>query len=240
MSATSSATSRPLRLDQLLSRFGYCSRSEARIWLRQGRVRVRGVPATDPAQRVHTADVQIDGEPVDHPAGLLVLFHKPAGRVCSHETDEGPSIYDGLPPRWLQRNPPVTSIGRLDKDATGLLLLTDDGALVHRWTSPRHDVPKVYEATLDRDLDPAWIAVFASGTLQLDGESSPCLPARLEIRSPREALLELTEGRYHQVKRMFASQGARVIRLHRTRFGPFELGDLPVGQWRVLPMPTLP
>lgn len=231
-------TSRPLRLDQLLSRFGYCSRSEARVWLRQGRVRVCGVPALDPSQRVRTDDVLIDLEPVENSGGLLALYHKPVGLVCSHEAEEGPSIYDALPSRWRQRNPPVTSVGRLDKDTTGLLLLTDDGNLVHRWTSPRHEIPKVYEATVDRDLDPHCVGVFASGTLRLDGETSPCLPARLEIRSPREARVELTEGRYHQVKRMFASQGTRVIRLHRTRFGPFELGDLPEGKWRLVPLPV--
>lgn len=233
-----SATSRPLRLDQLLSRFGYCSRSEARVWLRQGRVRVGGVPALDPGQRVRTEEVLIDLEPVENPGGLLALYHKPAGLVCSHEADEGPSIYDALPSRWLRRNPPVTSVGRLDKDTTGLLLLTDDGDWVHRWTSPRHETPKVYEVTVDRDLDPSSVGVFASGTLRLDGESSPCHPARLEILSPREARVELTEGRYHQVKRMFASQGSRVIHLHRTRFGPFELGGLPEGGWRLVPPPA--
>lgn len=232
--------SRPLRLDQLLSRFGYCSRSEARIWLRQGRVRVKGVPASDPAQRAHPHEVLIDQSPVDHPGPLLALFHKPSGCVCTHETREGPVIYDHLPARWLRRNPPVTSVGRLDKDTTGLLLLTDDGGLVHRWTSPRHEVAKVYEVTVDADLDPAWVATFASGTLQLESETSPCLPARLEIVSPREARLELTEGRYHQVKRMFASVGAHVVRLHRTRFGPFTLDNLPLGQWRLVEPPQNP
>lgn len=118
-----------------------------------------------------------------------------------------------------------------------MLVLTDDGNLVHRWTSPRHEVPKIYEVTLDMDVEPEWVAVFASGTLQLESETTACLPARLEMVSAREARLEITEGRYHQVKRMFASQGARVIRLHRTRFGPFELGTLAPGEWRILPAP---
>ena len=231
------APSRPLRIDQLLSRFGYCSRSEARIWLRQGRVMVAGIPATDPSVRVHCEDVLIDRQAVESPEPLLALYHKPAGLVCSHDDQEGPSIYDQLPPRWLRRNPAVTSIGRLDKDTTGLLLLTDDGSLVHRWTSPRHEVPKQYEVTVDADLDPAWIDVFASGTLRLESETTPCLPARLELISSREARVELREGRYHQVKRMFASQGARVVRLHRRRFGPFELDDLASGEWRMVPIP---
>lgn len=232
-----SASPRPLRLDQLLSRFGYCSRSEARAWLRRGRVTVGGIAASDPAARAHASEVLIDQQPVENPESLLALFHKPAGLVCSHDADEGPSVYDGLPSRWLRRNPRVTSVGRLDKDATGLLVLTDDGNLVHRWTSPRHEVPKIYEVTLDMDVEPEWVAVFASGTLQLESETTACLPARLEMVSAREARLEITEGRYHQVKRMFASQGARVIRLHRTRFGPFELGTLAPGEWRILPAP---
>jgi 16S rRNA pseudouridine516 synthase len=231
--------SRPLRLDQILSRYGYCSRSEARPWLRAGRVTVDGASVRDPSHRTLPSRVRINGEAVEHPGGILALYHKPAGLVCSHDPREGPSVYDRLPARWLQRNPPVHSVGRLDKDATGLLLLTDSGELIHRWTSPRHHVAKIYEVTVDRDLDPDWIPRFAAGTLMLDGEDAPCLPARLEILGPREARLELTEGRYHQVKRMFASQGAYVIRLHRTRFGAYELGDLPPDEWRVLPPPSI-
>jgi 16S rRNA pseudouridine516 synthase len=105
---------------------------------------------------------------------------------------------------------------------------------VHRWTSPKRHVTKLYEVTVDRDLDARLIALFASGELHLEGEAKPCLPAKLEILTPRTARLELTEGKYHQVKRMFASQGSTVTRLHRRRFGDFELGDLPVGEWRAL------
>ncbi|MBN8248255.1 MAG: rRNA pseudouridine synthase [Verrucomicrobia bacterium] len=220
-----------LRLDQLLSRFGFCSRSEARHWLRAGRVTVDGQSVADPSRRVAVATVRVDGAPVEFPGGILALFHKPAAVVCSHDEGEGRRVYDLLPERWSRRNPPVQSVGRLDKDATGLLVLTDIGDWIHRWTSPRHHVPKLYEVTVDADLDPACVERFASGTLRLDGESAPCLPARLEILSAREARIEITEGRYHQVKRMFASQGAHVVRLHRTRFGPFELGALAEGEW---------
>jgi 16S rRNA pseudouridine516 synthase len=166
---------------------------------------------------------------------LLLLLHKPVGLVCSHEAREGPNVYSLLPPRWRERNPPVTSIGRLDKDTSGLLLLTDQSELVHRLTSPKHKVPKVYRATVGADLSPALIPLFASGTLVLKDEQTPCAPAELKILSPREAELTLTEGRYHQVRRMFASQGLEVLTLHRARFGRLELGDLPAGQWRKLP-----
>jgi len=231
---------KPRRLDQILSRYGYCSRSEGAGWLRAGRVIVRGAPAVAPDARALPVEVLIDGQPIECPGGLLALFHKPAGSVCSHAGRDGPTIYDLLPARWPLRHPPVTSVGRLDRDTTGLLLLTDDGALVQRWTSPRHKVPKVYEVSVDADLPPELIALFASGTLALEGEAKPCLPAMLEIVSARVARLEIIEGRFHQVKRMFASQGVNVTRLHRSRFGQFELGDLQPGQWRLLPLPVPP
>ena len=165
--------------------------------------------------------------------------HKPLGLVCSHDGSEGPSIYTQLPERWRRRNPTVTSIGRLDKETSGLLLVTDQSALVHRLTSPKHKVPKVYRATLDREIPPNLAGRFASGTLQLEGEEKPCAPAELTILSPREADLTLIEGRYHQVRRMFAAAGLTVLTLHRTRFGSLELGDLPPGQWRELPLNAL-
>jgi len=224
------------RLDQLLSNLGYCSRREARLWLAAGRVTVRGAVAKDPSAKATPADVRIAGEPPDHPDGLLILLHKPTGLVCSHDAGEGPRVYDLLPPRWLDRSPPITSIGRLDKETSGLLLLTDQSALVHRLTSPKHKVPKVYRATLDRDLAPELIAQFAAGTLVLHGETAPCAPATLKILSAREAELTLTEGKYHQARRMFAAAGATVLTLHRTQFGPLDLGDLASGQWRELPL----
>ncbi len=115
---------------------------------------------------------------------------------------------------------------------------TDQSELVHRLTSPKHKVPKVYRATVNRDLAAELVPLFAAGTLQLKDEKEPCAPAELKIISPREAELTLTEGRYHQVRRMFASQGSEVLALHRARFGHLALGDLAAGQWRELPLDT--
>ncbi|MFN3410007.1 MAG: pseudouridine synthase [Limisphaerales bacterium] len=227
----------PRRLDQILANCGYCSRSEAKHWLRAGRVTVNGEVVKCPEHKAAPDAVRVDGEPVECPDGLLALLHKPAGYVCSRDEREGPSVYDLLPPRWSRRNPPITTVGRLDKDTTGVLLLTDQGELVQRWTSPRHKVPKIYEVTVDRPLTMDLIGLFASGTLLLAGESDPCLPARLEIVSPATARLELTEGRYHQVKRMFAAVGWQVLGLHRSRFGGYELEGLMPGQWKLLPLP---
>ena len=228
----------PRRLDQILSNLGYCSRRAARDWIDAERVTVRDKIASDSGAKVNESDVRIDGAPLDHPDGLLLLLHKPVGLVCSHDEREGPNIYRLLPERWRRRNPQITSIGRLDKDTSGLILLTDQSELVHRLTSPKHKVPKVYRATLSGDLSPGLIPLFSSGTLLLADEKTPCAPAELKIISAREAELTLTEGRYHQVRRMFASQGNEVLTLHRIRFGPLDLADIAAGQWRELPLDT--
>ena len=222
------------RLDQLLANLGYCSRREAREWIRSGRVTVNGKVEKDFGAKTDPATVRLDGEPLDHPAGLLLLVHKPLGLVCSHDEREGPNVYSLLPERWRQRNPVVTSVGRLDKDTSGLLLLTDQSELVHRLTSPKHKVPKVYHATLNADLPAGLAEIFAAGTLVLKDEEAPCAPAELKVIGPREAELTLTEGKYHQVRRMFAGQGCEVLTLQRRRFGHLGLEDLGAGQWREL------
>ena len=141
-------------------------------------------------------------------------------------------MYEFLPPQWLDRNPPVTTVGRLDKDTSGLLLITDIGPLVHRYTSPKSKVDKVYEVPVDHKLDPALVDVFASGTVMLRGESKPCLPAELTLTGALTCTLRISEGRYHQVRRMFASQGWRVEALHRSLFADYTLEGLEPGEWR--------
>ncbi len=219
------------RLDQWLANLGYCSRSEAKRFVKTGSVTHNGVPITDPATKLEAAGLQIDGEPLDHPEGIFIMLHKPLGYVCSHSADEGPTIYELLPERWRHRNPVITSIGRLDKDTTGLLLITDLSDRVHELTSPKKKVEKLYEVTVEQPLDPALIETFASGTLQLEDEPQPCLPATLKILNDHQAELTLTEGRYHQVRRMFAACHNTVLNLHRPQFGPWTLKDLPEAQW---------
>jgi 16S rRNA pseudouridine516 synthase len=224
----------PIRIDQLLSRYGYCSRREAADWVRQGRVTssADGKPLTKSDQRVDPESVLVDGGPVEFPDRLLVVLHKPAGYACSHDPAESPLIYDLLPPQWLRRNPGPVSIGRLDRETTGLILITDDGALAHRLTSPKHEVEKTYEVTVSQPLPEHLAELFAAGTLVLRGESKPCLPARLEVTGTHTARVFLKEGKYHQVRRMFASQGCPVTDLHRSALGSLTLTDLPEGQWR--------
>jgi len=222
------------RLDQFLANLGYCSRRESRDWLDAGRIHVRGQAVRDPSTKVLASEVLVDGEPLDHPGEFLLLLHKPVGLVCSHDEHEGTNIYSLLPPRWRRRNPQITSIGRLDKDTSGVLLLTDISALIHRLTAPKHKVPKVYRATVNRALSADLVPLFASGTLLLTDEKDPCLPAELRILDSTTAEIVLTEGRYHQVRRMFANQGYEVLTLHRSHFGNLDLGGLPAGQWREL------
>jgi 16S rRNA pseudouridine516 synthase len=145
-------------------------------------------------------------------------------------------VYDLLPPRWKARDPIVSPVGRLDKETSGLLLFSDDGQLLHRLTSPRHHQPKVYHATLAEALRGHEGELFAAGTLLLEGESKPLLPAELEVLGPREVRLTLHEGRYHQVRRMFAATGNAVTTLHRMAIGGLALDALALapGEWRLL------
>jgi 16S rRNA pseudouridine516 synthase len=221
-----------IRLDRLLANLGYASRTEATHLIRNGRVSVDGNVTRDPSSRVDPVTVMLDDEPLDHACGIFVAVHKPADYVCSHDDRDGATVFTLLPHQWLDRAPRPEAVGRLDKDTTGLLLVTDDHALLHRLTSPKHHVEKVYEVTLDRPADASLLDAFAAGTLMLRSETEPCLPATLRILEDRRAELTITEGRYHQVKRMFAACDYRVETLHRTRVGEWSLDGLYPGAWR--------
>jgi len=227
------------RLDQILSSLGYCSRREAKDWIKKGRVRHLDNCALKTSLKVDPHQILIDDEPLDHPQGLLVLLNKPAGFVCSHESREGSTVYELLPPRWLNRNPRIETIGRLDKDTTGVLLFTDQGPINHRWTSPKHHVDKRYHVTTDLPISKELIPEFASGNLLLDGESKTCRPAALSLISENTAHLSLVEGKFHQVKRMFEHFGLTVTRLHRESFGQYVLHDLDEGKFQIVPIPEL-
>ena len=225
--------SKSMKLVKHLANLGYGSRKEVAWMFREGRV-------TDAAGEVLYADdpldhgnVRVDGEPLDPPQGLVLMLHKPAGYTCSTK-DKGRIVYDLLPERFRLRDPVLSTVGRLDRETTGLLLMTDDGGLLHRIVSPKSKLPKVYEATLGEDLRGDEAALFASGTLLLESETTALLPAELHVLGPRQARLTLHEGRYHQVRRMFAAVGNHVEALHRERIGGLGLDDLPEGQWRAL------
>ncbi|WP_408951039.1 pseudouridine synthase [Lysobacter sp. Hz 25] len=222
-----------MKLVKLIANLGYGSRKDVTAMFRSGRI-------TDAQGEVLYADdkvaheaIRLDGEPLDPPAGLTLLLHKPVGYTCSTK-DPGRIVYDLLPPRFRARSPLLSSVGRLDRETSGLLLFTDDGGLLHRIVSPKAQLAKVYEATLAADLRGDEAAIFASGELMLESEQTPLAPAVLDVVAPRQARLTLTEGRYHQVRRMFAAVGNHVEALHRSRIGGLSLGDLPSGQWRRL------
>jgi len=210
------------RLDRLLSRLGYGSRSDVKLWIRQGLISVDGKTPSSASQKVDANQVLIEGKPMDHPAGLTVIYHKPLGAVCSHR-ESGRLIYDDFPARWADRKPALSSVGRLDKETSGLLILTDDGQLNHHITSPKNHISRTYAVTLDSPLKGNEADIFTSGTLMLKEDDKPCLPAELSIIDEHHVSLVLHEGRYHQVRRMFAAVGNHVTELCRSHIGALSL-----------------
>jgi len=228
-----------MRLDRLLANLGYGSRREVQGLVDAGEVVLDGAELTDASARLAvTPDLAtrmtVEGRPLDPPPPLVLLMHKPLGVVCSHK-EPGRSVYELLPSRWRGRNPALSSVGRLDVDTSGLLLLTDDGGFLHRVISPKAHIAKRYAVTLDRPLKGDEAELFASGALVLESDTTPLAPAVLEPLSPTTAWLTITEGRYHQVRRMFAAAGNHVVALHRDRVGTLDLpADLAPGGYRLL------
>lgn len=222
-----------MKLLKLIANLGYGSRRQVTAMFRDGLIADVDGRILSIDDSVEPARVRIDGAPLDPPTGFTLMLHKPTGYTCSTQ-DTGTLVYELLPPRFRQRAPTLATVGRLDRDTTGLLLMTDDGKLLHRVASPRRHLPKVYEVTLARDLRGNEAAIFASGTLLLESERAPLAPATLEVLGPRLARVTVTEGRYHQVRRMFAAVGNHVEQLHRSRVGGLMLDELESGKWRAL------
>jgi 16S rRNA pseudouridine516 synthase len=231
--------SKTARIDQLLAGMGYGSRREVERLADADRILLDGAPILDCGARVPLDEtlrsrITVEGEILDPLPGMVVMLHKPLGTTCSHK-EFGALIYDLFPGRWKRRDPVLSSIGRLDKDTSGLLLLTDDGLLLHKVISPKHHVAKIYYVTTSRPLNGDEVEKFASGNLVLEGDDKPLLPAELVIESPNTARVTLHEGRYHQVRRMFAAVGNHVHALHRESVGGLSLpDDLKAGKYRLL------
>lgn len=222
-----------MKLLKHIANLGYGSRRDVTALFREGRITDAAGEVLYADDRIDPAQVRIDGEPLDPPPGLILVLHKPVGVTCSTK-DHGRLVHSLLPSRFSRRSPQLSTVGRLDRDTSGLLLLTDDGTLLHRIIAPKSKLPKVYDATLAQPLRGDEAALFASGTLMLESETTPLLPAELEPLDATHARLTLHEGRYHQVRRMFAAAGNHVAALHRSRIGGLDLGDLPEGEWRAL------
>ena len=224
-----------MQLERILHQHGFGTRKGCRALIRHGRVAVAGEICDDPFAEFATEGLvfTVDGVAWPYREFASVLLNKPAGYECSRKPQHHPSVLELLPLPLRERG--VQPIGRLDEDTTGLLLITDDGPFLHRVISPKSHVAKRYVATLDRPMSGEEAAIFAAGTLMLDGEKDPLAPAVLETLSPTQARLTITEGRYHQVRRMFAAVGNHVTALHRDRIGGLELpSGMAPGDWRPL------
>ncbi len=220
-----------VRLDKLLSRLGLASRSGVKDMLKAGRVRVNGEIIRDPSfQTPLEAEVALDGKLLDTRLDRHLMLYKPAGVLTAREDPRQKTVMELLPPLYTALG--CMPVGRLDKDTTGILLLTTDGELAHRLISPDRHVDKVYEARVEGCLNDSDIQLFARGIPLKDFTA---LPAKLEILSPDTGRVTVQEGKYHQVKRMFGAVGKPVIALHRLSFGPLPLDDgLAPGQFREL------
>jgi len=221
-----------MRLDDLLFSQGFGTRRECAGLVAQGFVRVAGQPVSDPAAEVDAPGLafEVSGQPWIYQATALVLLHKPVGYECSQKPKHWPSVMLLLPAPLRQRG--VQPVGRLDQDTTGALLLTDDGGLIHRLTSPKHHVPKVYEVGCDRPVDDGQVQRLLGGVV-LDDDPKPVRAEGCERTGDHTLRLTLVQGKYHQVKRMVAAVGNHCTSLHRSAFGDLTLADGPApGQWR--------
>jgi 16S rRNA pseudouridine516 synthase len=223
-----------MKLVKLLANLGYGSRKEAEKLIKGGVVTDADGKVLGTKDFPGVENVRVLGEVLDPFAPLVIVMNKPDGYTCSTD-DPGETVYDLLPPRFSKRNPGLNTVGRLDKDTTGMLLMTDDGKFLHQVIHPKSGCLKVYHALLDRPLTGGEGETFGSGELLLESDAKPLLPAGFEALGEKEALVTLHEGRYHQVRRMFAAVGNHVVSLKRISIGGFKLPEeLEEGEWRVV------
>ncbi len=223
-----------MQLERILQSQGFGTRKDCRALIRHGRVAVAGTPCADPFAEFDTDGLafQVDGASWHYRQHVYLMLNKPAGHECSRSPRHHPSVLSLLPAP-LQRRA-VQTVGRLDADTTGLLLLSDDGRFIHRLTAPKHRVPKVYQVTARHALTDAQIAALLAG-VSLRDEPAPVAAAACQRVSANVIRLTLTSGKYHQVKRMLAAVGNRVEGLHRLAIGGLSLPDaVPAGGWHWL------
>ncbi len=219
-----------MRLDKFVCKSTEYTKSEAIQCIHDGHLRVNGEEIINEAAQVHENNaITLNGELLKARRFRYLLTHKPSGTICSNVDEGYPSLFNSL---GIEKVSELHVAGRLDADTTGLVLITDDGRWTFNIITPANNCQKVYRVGLSRDLPEGLIERFKIG-LQLQGESKLTLPADLQILGPKEARLTITEGKYHQVKRMFAAIGNRVISLHREKIGGISL-DVPLGEWRYL------
>ncbi|MES2603494.1 MAG: pseudouridine synthase [Pseudomonadota bacterium] len=221
-----------MRLDRFLSHSSGLSRNQVKVFLHRGDVHVDGEPARNSGLQVSAQNrITLEGEELQWPRHYYVMLHKPLGYICSTEEGEHPVVASLIDQPWAAN---LHSAGRLDADTTGLVLLTSDGSWSHALTSPRRHCDKTYLVGAKHPLQPDLVERFAAGVV-LNDDPKPTLPARLEIIDELTARVTLHEGRYHQVRRMFAACSNRVESLHRESIGTVALdATLQPGEWREL------
>ncbi|MDN2665482.1 pseudouridine synthase [Vibrio sp. 14N.309.X.WAT.E.F5] len=221
---------RLMRLDKYLCKSTELTKLEAVQRIQNGEVSVNSVVVLDESTQVHESNaILLNGDALTLREFRYILMHKPAGTICSNIDEVYPSLFNYLE---LEKASELHIAGRLDADTTGLVLITDDGRWSFNITLPTKSCKKVYRVTLSRDIKDEVADKFKAG-VQLQGEKAPTRPAELEVVSPKEVLLTITEGKFHQVKRMFAAVGNRVVGLHREQIGEVRL-DVEEGHWRYL------
>lgn len=223
-----------MQLERILQAQGFGTRKLCRIMIWNGEITVNGEVCEDPNADFDTNNLRytVKGEAWDYREKSYLMVHKPSNYECSHKTQHHPTIYSLLPHPLVARD--VQCIGRLDEDTTGLILISDDGQFIHRMSSPKHKVPKVYEVNCKHPVDDQQIAHILKG-VQLVDEDAPIAALACEKISEHVIHMTLAEGKYHQVKRMVAAISNRVEGLKRIQIGELKLPeDLEVGQWRWL------
>ncbi len=225
-----------IRLDRLLSNLGYGSRRDVSTLIKRGLFVLDGRPVTDPSKNIPhdkalLSTAYFDGELLDPVSPLHLILHKPVGYTCSHD-EQGLIVYDLLLERFHRRKPSLSVAGRLDKDSTGLVFLTDDGDLLHKIISPKHHITKKYRVTLRDPLKGNEAQIFADN-LCLKNDPSPLKPAHWQALGEQEGIMELSEGRFRQIRRMFSTLGNEVVTLYRFQIGGLELHDLNPGAYRL-------
>ena len=220
------------RLDKFLCDSGLGTRSQVKLLLKNGRVTVDGRAEKDGSRKIdpQCQEITLDGEVLGGKRRLVVMLNKPAGYVTATEDAQQKTVMELLPRQWAHLD--LKPVGRLDKETEGLLLFTNDGDLLHRLISPKQEVPKIYYARHEGQAEQADIEAFRAGLTLRDG--TVCRPAELTALNPGESLIQVCEGKYHQVRRMMASRGMTVTYLERRQEGSLTLGDLPRGQAREL------
>ncbi len=220
-----------MRLDKFICKSTELTRSEAKKLLKMGEVTVNGEVIKNGATQVHeNNDISIDGQRLTARESRYIIFHKPADTICSNVDEIYPSILHYID---VDKAFDLHIAGRLDADTNGLVLITDDGRWSHNIISPKKHCEKIYRVWLRDEIKAEVADLFAHG-VQLQGEKGLTKPAKLEVVSAKEVLLTITEGKYHQVKRMFAAVGNKVLGLHREQIGQVALAELPLGEWRYL------